>query len=114
MVLQDTIRNKDVGGSVVCIIDDNSNKWGRYIDDVPIVGGRDNIMSAVEKYRIKKIFFAIPSATADEKKEILNICKETGCELKSLPGLSQIANGEVDITDLHDVAIEDLLGREMI
>ncbi len=114
MIIQDLIRSDRSDGNVVCIIDDNRNKWGRYIEGVPVVGGRDTILSAVEKYKVKKIFFAIPSAPADEKKEILNICHETGCELKSLPGIYQIANGEVNVTDLKDVAIEDLLGREII
>lgn len=114
MIIQDLMRSNRSDGYVVCVIDDNRNKWGRYIEGVPIVGGRDSILSAVEKYKVKKIFFAIPSAPADEKKEILNICHETGCELKSLPGIYQIANGEVNVTDLKDVAIEDLLGREII
>ena len=114
MIIQDLMRSDRSDGNVVCIIDDNRNKWDRYIEGVPVVGGRDSILSAVEKYKVKKIFFAIPSASADEKKEILNICHETGCELKSLPGIYQIANGEVDVTDLKDVAIEDLLGREII
>ena len=114
MIIQDLMRSNRSDGNVVCIIDDNRNKWDRYIEGIPVVGGRDSILSAVEKYKVKKIFFAIPSASADEKKEILNICHETGCELKSLPGIYQIANGEVNVTDLKDVAIEDLLGREII
>lgn len=97
-----------------CVIDDNSNKWGRLIEGVPIVGGRDYIMTAVEKYNIDQILFAIPTATVAEKRDILNICKETRCELRSLPGIYQLANGEVSLSKMRAVAVEDLLGREPI
>ena len=99
---------------VCCIIDDNPNKWGRYIEGVPIVGGRDDIMSCVERYHIDKIIVALPSATAEEKRDILNICKETGCELKNLPGVYQFLTGEVKVSALRDVAVEELLGRDPI
>ena len=114
MVIQDTLRSNEPIGKIVCVIDDNPNKWGREIDGVPIVGGREEIFSAVEKYKVDKIFFAIPSATSTEKKEILSLCSETGCELKSLPGISQIVTDQVYISDMKDVAIEDLLGRDRI
>lgn len=97
-----------------CVIDDNSNKWGRFMEGVPIVGGRDSIMSAVEKYKINLILLAIPSASLIEKRDILNICKETGCELKRLPGVYQLANGEVSLSKMKAVAVEDLLGREPV
>lgn len=97
-----------------CIIDDNSNKWGRFLEDVPIVGGRDSILSAVSKYQIHQILFAIPSASPKEKRDILNICKETHCQLKSLPGIYQLANGEVSLSRMKAVAVEDLLGRDPI
>lgn len=93
----------------LCIIDDNPNKWGRYIEGVPIVGGRDDIMSCVERYHIDKIIVALPSATAEEKRDILNICKETGCELKNLPGIYQFLTGEVKVSASWDVAVEELL-----
>lgn len=99
---------------VCCIIDDNPNKWHRYIDGIPVAGGRDDILACVEKYKIDKIYLAIPSASAKQKRDILNICKETDCELKSLPGLYQLVNGEVSVKAMRDVAIEDLLGREQV
>ncbi|MBD5145982.1 MAG: polysaccharide biosynthesis protein [Ruminococcus sp.] len=98
----------------VCVIDDNKNKWGRFMDGVPIVGGRDSIMEAAEKYAVDRILFAIPTASAECKREILNICSETGCTLQSLPGIFQLANGEAHLSNLRSVAVEDLLGRDTI
>lgn len=97
-----------------CIIDDNSNKWGRFMYNVPIVGGRDSIMENVKKYHIDEILFAIPTARPEERRDILNICKETGCDLKSLPGVYQLANGEVSLSKMKAVAVEELLGRDPI
>ncbi|MCH5187485.1 MAG: polysaccharide biosynthesis protein [Oscillospiraceae bacterium] len=114
MILRDLVNAKETNVRVRCIIDDNSNKWGRFIEGVPIVGGRDDILSSVEKYSINKIFVAIPSADLEVKRDILNICNETGCELKSLPGLYQIVNNEISVAAMRDVAVEDLLGREPI
>ena len=76
--------------------------------------GRDDILSCVERYKIDKIIVAVPSATAEEKRDILNICKETGCELKNLPGVYQFLTGEVKVSALRDVDVEELLGREPI
>ena len=101
-------------GKVTCIIDDNPNKWNRTIDGIPIVGGRNSIPEMVEKYGITSIYFAIPTASGKVRKEILDICSKTDCHLKSLPGIYQLINGEVSVSQLKDVAIEDLLGREQI
>ena len=114
MILRDSMKAKETNVKICCIIDDNSNKWNRYIEGVPVVGGRDEILLNVEKYHIDKIFLAIPSASAEEKRDILNICKETRCELKNLPGLYQFVTGEVSIKAMKDVAVEDLLGRDTI
>lgn len=114
MILRELIHSKETSDRVCCIIDDNPNKWNREIEGVPVVGGRDSIMFAVGKYGIEKIYVAIPSAKASEKREILNICKETGCELKNLPGVYQFVTGEVSVKAMKSVAIEDLLGRETI
>ena len=97
-----------------CVIDDNPNKWGRVMEGVPIVGGREDILINVKKYKIDQILFAIPTASAQARREILNICKETDCELKQLPGIYQLANGEVSMSKMRPVAIEDLLGRDTI
>ncbi len=114
MVLRDIRIAKEARDKVVCIIDDNPNKWNRYIDGIPIVGGRDDILSSVEKYHVNKIYLAIPSAKMEDKREILNICNETGCELKQLPGMYQFLLGQVTVSAMRDVSVEDLLGREPI
>lgn len=114
MILRDLHGANEVNERVCCIIDDNRNKWGRFIDGVPIVGGRDDILLNVDKYRIEKIFLAIPSATADQRRDILDICKETNCELKIMPGVYAFATADVTAKSMKDVAVEDLLGREPI
>lgn len=114
IILRDLHEAKESVEQVCCIIDDNPDKWNRFIDGVPIVGGREDILQNVEKYHIEKILIAIPSASPEEKRDILDICKETGCELKILPGMYQLANGEITVSDMKEVAIEDLLGREPI
>ena len=101
-----------VAGKVCCLIDDNRVNHGKRLEGVPIIGGRDAIKDAVKKYEITQIIFAIPSASAQQKKEILEICKDTGCQVKSLPGIYQLVNGEVSIEKIKDVDIADLLGRE--
>ncbi|MCR5739229.1 MAG: polysaccharide biosynthesis protein [Lachnospiraceae bacterium] len=114
MILREVRNSKEIHEKVCCIIDDNPNKWNRYVEGIPVVGGRDDILTNVAKYEIKKIYIAIPTATAESRRDILNICKETECELKNLPGMYQLASGEVSIKDMRDVAIEDLLGREQV
>ena len=114
MILQDLNSAQESNDRVVCIIDDNKNKWGRFIDGVPVVGGRDDILLNVEKYRVEKIFLAIPSASAEQRRDILDICKETRCELKNLPGVSDLVKGTVTAKAMKDVAVEDLLGREPV
>ena len=114
MILKDIQSAKESEDKVLCIIDDNKNKWQRYINGVPIVGGREDILANCEKYKIEKIYIAIPSASATDKRDILNICKETKCELKNLPSIYQLINDEVTTGNMKDVAIEDLLGRDPI
>ena len=114
MILQDIKRAKEVKDVVYCIIDDDSSKWGKYLDGVPVVGGREHILQAVEEYGIQKIYFAIPSCDPEVKRDILNICNNTGCELRNLPGMYQLVNGEVSVASMKEVAVEDLLGRAPI
>ena len=116
MIMHDATQLAKQNLKICCIIDDNSNKWNRLVEGIPVVGGRYDILSNVEKYHIDKIFVAIPSASADNKREILNICKESGCEIKDLPGVAEIIGGESEarISDMKDVSVEDLLGREPI
>ena len=115
MILRDIHKAKELSVErVVCIVDDNENKWNRYIDGVPIIGGRDEIMSGVKKYKVDKIYVAIPSATPEQRRDLLNICKETGCAVKALPGMYQFILGEVTAAELKDINVEDLLGRDPI
>ena len=114
MILRDLITSDKVHDKPVCFIDDNPNKWGRYIERVPIVGGREDILSAVAKYNVNKIFLALPSASAAAKKDIINICNETGCEIKILPAMYQFVLGQVSVSAMKDVSVEDLLGRDPI
>lgn len=114
MIIREMMHSKETSDHVKCIIDDNPNKWGRDVEGIPVVGGRDEILKSVEKYGIERIYVAIPSASAIDKRDILNICKETGCELKNLPGVYQFVTGEVSVKAMKNVAIEDLLGRETI
>ena len=114
VILKELKVSNDANARPLCVIDDNPNKWGRVMDGIPIVGGRDNILESVNKYNIDQILFAIPSATAEQKRDILNICKEAGCELLTLPGIYQMTNGEVSLSKMKPVAVEDLLGRDPI
>lgn len=99
---------------VACAIDDNPGCQGKYLRGVPIVGGRETILENVEKYAIDEIVIAIPSASRTRLKPILEICKESGCRMRILPGMYQIINGDVNVSKLREVQIEDLLGRDPI
>ena len=114
MILRDVNLAEKPENKVVCIIDDDPNKWGRYMDGVLVVGGRDDILVNVKKYHVDKIFLAIPSANAEDKREILNICSSTDCELKQLPGMYQLISGQLTVSAMKDVSVEDLLGRAPI
>ena len=114
LILRDVNTSSASNDRIVCIIDDDPNNWNRSIEGVPIVGGRDDILVSADKYRIDKIFLAIPTATAEEKRDILNICSETECELKQLPGIYQLTSGQISVNSMKDVSIEDLLGRNPI
>ncbi len=114
LLMKDLKSNKDFDERICCILDDNPNKWGRFIDGIPIVGGRESIMESVAKYNIEKIYVAIPSASPKQMRDILSICKETGCELFRMPELNQLYTGELTISSMKEVSVEDLLGRDAI
>lgn len=99
---------------VKIFIDDNAQKWNKYLDGVLIEGGRDKILESVEKYRINKIILAMPSADRKDIRDILEICKETDCQIQTVLGVYQLVNGEVNVSKLRNVEIEDLLGRDPI
>lgn len=113
-LLDEMLRSRHLDVQVRCIIDDDSSKQGKYINDIPIVGGRMDILAAAHKFEINQIILAIPTLTTKERKNILSICKETGCELMSVPGIYQLVNGEVSVSSLKKVSVEDLLGRDPI
>lgn len=114
VIIKEIIDSQLLTMKICCVIDDDRNKVGRYINGVPIVGNRSTILSNVEKYKIDSIILAIPSAPLQEKKDILEVCKMSGCELKTLPGVYQLIDGELNVSKLRDVEITDLLGREPI
>ncbi len=97
-----------------CIIDDDPQKWGRYIQGIKVVGGRDKIVENAALHEIDEIIIAIPSAGRRTIKEIVEIAQQTNCKLRTLPGMYQLVNGEVDVSKLRDVDVEDLLGRDPI
>ena len=99
---------------IKCIIDDDRSKWGKYIQGIKVAGGRDKIVELANFYSIDEIFIAMPSASNKIIKEILQICQETNAKLRTLPGMYQLVNGEVDVSKLRDVEVEDLLGRDSI
>lgn len=114
LLVREIINSGHINKRVVCIVDDARSKQGSYLHGVKIHGGREAIPDLVKKYNVDEIMLAIPSAPAKEIKQILDICKETGCELKRLPGVYQLVNGEVGISALKEVDVNDLLGREPV
>lgn len=114
MLIREISVTKPRKAKACCVIDDNPNKKGRMLNQIPIVGNRQDIPGMVKAYKIDQIIVAMPSAKAQQRKEILDICKKTGCELKILPGISQILNGKAKLSQLRDVSVEELLGREPV
>lgn len=114
MIIKELITSQYLNDRVQCVIDDNPSKWGRYIHGVKVIGGREAIPEAVKKYQISDIIIALPSASADDRRGIIEICNSTGCNLKILPGMYQMVKGEVTVSNLREVKIEDLLEREPI
>ena len=114
MIIKELQNSRYLDQKVCCVIDDNEAKLGKYIRGVKIMGRREDICFLAHELHIDEIVVALPSAPQSEVKEILQICQETGCELKVLPGLYQMINGDVSVSRLRKVEIEDLLGREPI
>lgn len=113
-LLDELLRSNRLNVNPKCFIDDDVNKHGKYMSDIPIVGGRNEIIAASQKYEIDQIILAIPTLNTKARKDILTICKESGCELLSVPGIYQLVNGEVAVSNLKKVSVEDLLGRDPI
>lgn len=113
-VIKEIINSNYSTMTIKCIIDDNESKWGRFIQGIKIVGGRDKIVEYAALYGIDEIIIAIPSANRATMKALVEICKETSCKLRTLPGIYQLVNGEVNVSKLRDIDVEDLLGRDPI
>jgi FlaA1/EpsC-like NDP-sugar epimerase len=113
-IIKEIMISSYLDGNVVCAIDDDPEKYNRFIQGVKIVGNRNHIVEMAEKHQVTDIILAMPSAPRTETKEILKLCKETGCKLKMLPGMYQLINEDVSVSSLKSVEIEDLLGREPI
>ena len=113
-LIKEIINSRQVNKNLVGVIDDDPGKQGTFIHGIRVIGTRDDIIRRVEELEVDEIMIALPSASAKEIKEIVDICKETGCELKRLPGIYQLVNGEVSISKLKDVDVNDLLGREPV
>lgn len=103
-----------VHAKVVCAIDDDPEKIGRMLEGIPVAGNRHAIVEMVKKYDVNRIIYAIPSTTGQNRKDIMNLCKETGCRMQTVPSVSQIVNEEVSMTKLREIEISDLLGRKQI
>lgn len=113
-IIKEITTSRYLDGKIVCAIDDNKSKIGSYIQGVKVVGNRYDIKDSVEKYDITDIIIAIPSSTKAELKPILDICRETECSLKILPGMYQIINDQVSVAKLRNVEIEDIIGRDIV
>ena len=113
-LIKEMINSKKMHTQVVCIIDDNPYKKGRMLEGIPIVGDRYDIPDMVRKYHVTRIIYSIPATTGQNRKDILNICKDTGCRLQTVPGAYQLMNGEVSVSKLRNVEITDLLGRAQV
>ncbi|SHH46881.1 polysaccharide biosynthesis protein [Clostridium grantii] len=114
LIIKEMLSNVHLGYSPQAVIDDNRSKWGSYINKVKVVGGRNQIRNYVKKENIEIIVIAIAKISQKEKVEIINICKETGCELKIIPAYNEILNDDVFLSKMRDVAVEDLLGRDTV
>lgn len=114
LLIHDLKREAASVGVPVCILDDDSTKIGRYIEDVPVVGNIDSLPDAVKNYNVEQIFIALPSAPAMRKKEIIDLAAEAKCEIKTIPGILQLASGQVSVKSMRDVDVEDLLGRDPV
>ena len=114
ILIKELLNNSKSNQIPVCIIDDNPSKIGRSLYGVPIVGSKDDLISKAAEYDIDTIIYAIPSAPGIVRKAYLDIAKETGCKLRTVPGITQLTSGEVSISQVKEVELTDLLGRDPI
>lgn len=113
-LIKELINSPKMNVRVCCVIDDNPEKRGRRLEGIPIVGNRYDMVKMIKKYNINRIIYAIPATTGKNRKDILNLCKDTGCRMQTVPGVYQLVNGEVSVSTLRNVEITDLLGRAQV
>ncbi|MCW6083933.1 polysaccharide biosynthesis protein, partial [Clostridium botulinum] len=114
LIIKEIKRNKELNYRIIGLIDDDIEKLGKRINSIPVLGGRESIIKISKNKKIDEIILAIPSASPSIKSEIVSICKETSCKLKTLPSMDKIIQGKFNMSKLRDVSIEDLLGREEV
>ncbi len=114
MILKELAESKYVSYQAVCVIDDDIKKQNTYLYNVPIVGTRLDIIKSCKEYSVDTIILALPSISAKERKEILDICKLTSCKIKTVPGMYEMINGTVNVSQIRDVKVEELLGRDQV
>lgn len=114
MVMQELKRSPQSENDIVCVIDDDPGKKHTLLSGVKVVGGRECIEKAVAQYDVSDIIFAIPSASRSDTRKIIGICQHTGCKLQTLPGLYQLASGQISVKQIRNVRVEDLLGRDRV
>ena len=113
-LIREIQNSEQLNYKICCVMDIDKGKHGKYLRGVPIMGDRNDILRCVELYKIEKIFIALPKLTAKELKPILDICKQTDCEIQKIAGIYQLLNGEVSVSQLKKITIDDLLGREPV
>jgi FlaA1/EpsC-like NDP-sugar epimerase len=113
-IIKEVENSQFISMKICCVVDDNKGCHGKLLRGIPIIGGREKIKEAVIEYGIEEIIIAIPSASPSQLRPIIDICKDTECELKITPGIYQLVNGEVSVSKLREVDIEDLLGRDPV
>ena len=113
-LIQEFSASRWLHGKVVCVIDDNPAKFRQLLEGTPVVGSRTDIPEMAEKYAVSKIIFAIPTASPQTRQDILRICSTTRCKIQTVPGIYQLVNGEVSVSKLRSVDVQDLLGREPV
>ena len=114
LLAKDIAITPQLGEKVVAFIDDNPEMQKRLIDGIKVVGGREEVLKTVSDLHVQKIYVAMPSVPKNELREILNICTEATCEVLNLPGMYQLRSGQINVSQMKEVQIEDLLGRDTI
>jgi FlaA1/EpsC-like NDP-sugar epimerase len=114
MLIKELKNRVELKTEPVVVIDDDKWKQKASINGIPVAGDRTRIVEMAERYHVDEIVIAIPSAGKKDLSDIIQICKETKCRLKTLPGVYELMDEEAGVRHIRDVSIEDLLGRDEI